>query len=113
MAIDTQTINEKLYVGSFLRSRAAQNLAERTLQQYGESVSQFAAYLVKMGMPTTPEAISREHVESFVTHLLARWKPLTAATRYRGGPSTIFQVAGGGGRDQGVADGRYEAAQSA
>ena len=84
MATDTQTINEKLYLDSFIRSRAAQNLADRTLQQYGESVSQFAAYLGKMGMPTTPEAISREHVESFITYLLAKWKPLTAATRYRG-----------------------------
>lgn len=84
MATDTQTINDKLYLDSFIRSRAAQNLADRTLQQYGESVSQFAAYLGRMGMPTSPEAISREHVESFITYLLAKWKPLTAATRYRG-----------------------------
>jgi site-specific recombinase XerD len=84
METDTLTVNDKLYLDSFIRSRRAENLSERTLQQYQESVSQFGDYLAKMGMPTGPEAICREHVESFITYLLARWKPLTAATRFRG-----------------------------
>jgi len=84
MAIETLTANEKLYVDSFGRSLRAQNLSGRTVQQYLESVGQFASYLETMGMPTTPEGVTREHVESFITYLLAKWKPLTAATRYRG-----------------------------
>jgi len=84
METDTLIASDKLYLDSFIRSRRAQNLSERTLQQYRESVSQFGAYLAQMGMPTSPEAISREHVESFITYLLSKWKPLTAATRFRG-----------------------------
>ena len=34
-------------------------------------------------MPTAADAIAREHVESFVDDLLRRWKPATAANRYR------------------------------
>jgi site-specific recombinase XerC len=35
-------------------------------------------------MPTAPASISREHVESFISDLLARRKPATAANRYTG-----------------------------
>jgi site-specific recombinase XerD len=84
METDTLTASDKLYLDSFIRSRRAEHLSERTLQQYRESVSQFGAYLAQVGMPTSPEAISREHVESFITYLLAKWKPLTASTRFRG-----------------------------
>lgn len=34
-------------------------------------------------MPSAPDAIRREHVESFITELLERWKPATAHNRYR------------------------------
>lgn len=84
MISETITVNQKLYLDSFVRSLRAQNLSERTVRTYWESVSQFATYLGKMGMPTSPAAITREHVESFVADLLAKWKPLTAANRYRG-----------------------------
>jgi integrase len=35
-------------------------------------------------MPTNVAVISREHVEAFITDQLARWRPATAANRYRG-----------------------------
>ena len=35
-------------------------------------------------MPTDVAAISREHVEAFITDQLGRWRPATAANRYRG-----------------------------
>ena len=35
-------------------------------------------------MPLYVAAITREHVESFVTDLLDHWKPATANNRYRG-----------------------------
>ena len=84
MATDTLTVQHKLYLDSFIRSLRAQNLSDRTVQTYSESVRQFASYVDKMGMPITPEAITREHVEAFVTDLLAKWKPATANNRYRG-----------------------------
>lgn len=34
-------------------------------------------------MPTNAAAIRREHVETFIEHLLERWKPATANNRYR------------------------------
>lgn len=84
MTIDTVTVTQSLYLDSFVRSLRAQNLSERTVQTYSESVSQFARYLAEMGMPTEPSAITREHVEAFIGHLLQRWKPATANNRYRG-----------------------------
>ena len=35
-------------------------------------------------MPTSPEAITREHVTEWINDLLARWKATTASNRYRG-----------------------------
>lgn len=84
MTIDTLTATQKLYLDSFVRSLRAQNLSERTVETYTESVSQLARYLASMGMPTEPAAITREHVESFIGYLLKRRKPATASNRYRG-----------------------------
>jgi site-specific recombinase XerD len=39
--------------------------------------------LAARGMPTSPPAITREHVEAFVADLLEHWKPATAHNRYR------------------------------
>ena len=72
MALDTITAQQTLYLDSFLRSLRAQNLSERTVETYRDSVSQFAAFLAEKGMPTTPAAITREHVEAFIAHLLER-----------------------------------------
>src|SRR5690606_32137749 len=47
------------------------------------SVGKLRAFLRDQGMPTSPAAITREHVEAFITDLLARWKPTTAHNRYR------------------------------
>ena len=35
-------------------------------------------------MPTQVEHITREHLETFITELLGKWKPATANNRYRG-----------------------------
>ncbi len=84
MSQDTLTVEHALYLDSFTRSLEAQNASGRTVETYTESVRQLAAYLAERGMPTHPEAIAREHVESFMGHLLAKWKPATANNRYRG-----------------------------
>jgi len=52
-------------------------------QTYGIAVAS-SAFLLERGMPAAPRSIAREHVESFVEDLLARWKPATAHNRYRG-----------------------------
>jgi site-specific recombinase XerD len=69
---------------AFRRALIAANLSPMTVKTYGESVSLLAAFLRGRGMPTAVGAISREHVEAFITDQLSRWKPATAANRYRG-----------------------------
>jgi site-specific recombinase XerD len=68
---------------SWRRHLIAQRLSPATLDTYGEAVRLLTRFLVAQGMPTSPTAISREHVESFISDLLARWKPATAHNRYR------------------------------
>ncbi len=73
----------RLLTDSFRRTLLAENKSPRTIETYGESLHAFGAYLVAQGMPTVPLHINREHVEAFISHLLARFKPATASNRYR------------------------------
>jgi site-specific recombinase XerD len=68
---------------SFALSLRAANRSPRTERSYLEAVRLFAAFLRHKGMPTAPTSITREHVESWFADLLARWRPATAANRYR------------------------------
>jgi len=79
----TDTVTGRLYIDSFVRSLRASNRSEETVVSYEVACRQLAHYLAQNGMPTTPAGIRREHVESFVSHLLAKWKPTTAANRFR------------------------------
>lgn len=74
----------QLYRDAFLRSLSAENKSPRTRQSYGEAVDRMGAFLLKQGMPTSPEFITREHVTEWVNDMLATWKSATAANRYRG-----------------------------
>jgi site-specific recombinase XerD len=69
---------------SFARHLRAGNLSDKTIYAYCGAVEQFAAYLGSKGMPQDVAAITREHVESFITHLLDTRKATTAHQRYRG-----------------------------
>ena len=73
-----------VYRDAFLRSLSAENKSVRTRQSYGEAVDLMTAFLRKNGMPTTPQAITREHLTEWVNEMLATWKAATAANRYRG-----------------------------
>ena len=68
---------------SFARHLRAENLSPRTEKTYLEAVARFSQFLADQGMPTTVANITREHVEAFIAHVLERWKPATAANRYR------------------------------
>lgn len=67
----------------FVQHLAAANKSPMTIKSYGEAVRRLDDYLAAQGMPRTVVAIHREHVEAFVTDQLARWKPATAANRFR------------------------------
>lgn len=68
---------------SWKRHLRAANLSPRTIQSYGEAAEQFAAFLTSTGAPAEPADLSREHVESFIEHLLDRHSASTASNRYR------------------------------
>ena len=71
-------------IKSFTRHLRAENLSPRTVETYTESARQLAAFLAGQGMPQDVANITREHIESFITHLLDRRKPATANNRFRG-----------------------------
>ena len=73
----------QVLVQSWRRHLLAANKAPRTIPSYSESLNRFAAFLAERGMPTDPTYVAREHVESCVADLLARFKPATAANWYR------------------------------
>ena len=52
----------RVYRDAFLRSLSAENKSMRTRQSYGEAIELLTAFLRTHGMPTAPEAISREHL---------------------------------------------------
>lgn len=71
-------------VASWRRHLVAGRMSPATISTYTTAVGQLATFLAAQGMPSAPAAITREHVEAFITALLARWKPTTAHNRYRG-----------------------------
>lgn len=68
---------------SFRRNLRSENKAPKTLETYLEAIEQLAAFLAERGMPTTAANIRREHVESFIEHLLDTRSPSTASNRFR------------------------------
>jgi site-specific recombinase XerD len=69
---------------SYARYLRAAHVAPATMKTYAEAVRTLAGFLTVRGMPTNVAAITREHVEAFITDQLTRWRPATAANRYRG-----------------------------
>ena len=57
-------------LASWKRSLRAQRISPATIATYGIAVGQLRAYLLEQGMPVVPAAVTREHVEAFITHLL-------------------------------------------
>jgi len=68
---------------SFIRHLRAGNLSPQTEENYTYGVNRLARFLAEQGMPQEVAKIKREHVEAFIAHLLERWRPATAANRYR------------------------------
>jgi site-specific recombinase XerD len=66
---------------SFERHLRAENKSDRTIETYLEAVRLLKAFLAGRGVGLA-EA-NRAHIEAFLADLLARWKPATAANRYR------------------------------
>lgn len=69
---------------SFRRSLRAANASPNTVTAYLGAVEALDGYLAEQGMPRAVRAVRREHVESWMESLLARYRPATAHQRYRG-----------------------------
>lgn len=65
------------------RSLRAANRSPKTVKTYGDAARQLGAFLAERGMPADVTGLRREHVESFIEHLLATRAPATANNRYR------------------------------
>jgi site-specific recombinase XerD len=66
---------------SFERHLRAENKSARTVETYLDAVLQLDAFLTARGIDLA--AATRDDLEAFLAGLLARWKPATAANRYR------------------------------
>jgi site-specific recombinase XerD len=67
---------------SFDLSLRVRRRSPRTRQNYLEAIAQLRAHLAERGMPTTVDAIRREHVESYLADVAERHRPATCANRF-------------------------------
>lgn len=65
------------------RSLRAANKSAKTIRSYTDTAKLFEAFLADSFGISSVASINREHVEAFIADTLARWKPTTAAVRYR------------------------------
>jgi len=70
-------------IPSWQRSLRSRNRSPKTIRSYIDTARLFESFLVAKGMPVDVSKINREHVEAFIEDQLTRWKPATAAIRYR------------------------------
>lgn len=82
--LDDLTHIRRLCDVSFTRTLKAQNKSPATVAAYCSAVRQFVDFLEAQGMPTSVAHVNREHVESFMGHMVGTYKPATANNRYRG-----------------------------
>jgi integrase/recombinase XerC len=69
-------------VASWRRSLRQRNLAARTIETYVESATQLTGWLAEQGA-TDIDAVTRDHVADFITHLIETRSAATASVRFR------------------------------
>ena len=70
-------------IRSWERSLRAADKSPRTLRSYGDSARLLDAFVRGSFGITSVAGITRDHIETFIAATLDRWKPTTAAVRYR------------------------------
>jgi site-specific recombinase XerD len=68
---------------SWERTLWAENKSPSTVSVYCSAIDRLADFLEAKGMPANVASIRREHVEAFLSHLLATRSAATASNRYR------------------------------
>lgn len=70
-------------IESWERSLRARNRSPKTIKSYVETAWLLNVFLEKSGASTSVPEIRREQVEMFIDDQLRRWRPATAAVRFR------------------------------
>jgi site-specific recombinase XerD len=70
-------------IPSWVRSLRARNRSPKTIRSYADTAWLLDAFLTERAMPTEVTELAREHLEIFLDDQLTRWRPATAAVRYR------------------------------
>jgi site-specific recombinase XerD len=73
----------RMLARSYERHLRASNKARMTVVTYMAAIDALGDFLAERGMPSDPAAITRGHVEAFISDILSRAKPATALNRYR------------------------------
>ncbi len=68
---------------SFARHLRAANLSSMTVKSYLDAVDRLVGFLAARGEVPRVRYISRGDLEGFITDQVARWRPATAANRFR------------------------------
>jgi len=71
-----------LLVRSFELSLRAANRSPKTIKSYTDTVRGFCMFLVDNGMPTDARNLTREHVETYISVQVERFRPKTASIRF-------------------------------
>ncbi len=83
-ATDSRLIDDlETLLPSWQRHLRAANLSPRTITAYLSTGTSLVRFLRAAGMPTAASGTLREHLETFIEAQLVRFRPSTAATRYR------------------------------
>jgi site-specific recombinase XerD len=70
-------------VASFERHLRASNRSQSTIEKYVLAAHQLTRFLADEGLPIDVLDVRRRDVEAYIAHLLDRYKPGTALTRYQ------------------------------
>jgi site-specific recombinase XerD len=70
-------------ISSWERSLRARNRSPKTIRSYVDTARLLDSFLKKNGLPTEAANLTREHVENFIDDQLKKWRPATAAVRFR------------------------------
>jgi site-specific recombinase XerD len=65
------------------RSLRARNRSPKTIRSYADTARLLNRFLMERGLRTEVAEVSKEHLELFLDDQLRRWRPATAAVRYR------------------------------
>ncbi|MCZ2110791.1 MAG: tyrosine-type recombinase/integrase [Dehalococcoidia bacterium] len=74
----------RLYQNVFNDDLRARNLSPRTVEAYGNAISQLGAFLRSRGQEANPETVTPEDVRAFIAMLVERHAAATAHNRFRG-----------------------------